>query len=320
MASAPFTALGLDVGGTKIAAGIVQFPGGQRSERRSTIPTEPKRGGAAVLEDVLQLAAKLAAESAAAGYPIQALGLGLCELVGLDGEILSAETVRWQDQPVRERLSTVAPATIEADVRAAAAAEALFGAGRGLANFLYLTIGTGISSCLMLGGQPYLGARGLTGTMASSPLTARCKECGAIRSETLEQISSGAALSEKMRAKTGRPEATARDLLDLAARGGPNSEWARTIVGAAGAAAGAETALLVNVLDPEAVIIGGGLGCADGLYWDSLVSSAQRHIWSPVNRALPILQAGTGINAGWIGAAAAAWRAATFSAPKPQTA
>jgi glucokinase len=63
--------------------------------------------------------------------------------------------------------------------------------------------------------------------------------------------------------------------------------------------------LIVNTLDPEAVIVGGGLGLAGGLYWDTFVASTRRHIWSDLNRELPILQAQCGVDAGIIGAAAA---------------
>jgi len=68
--------------------------------------------------------------------------------------------------------------------------------------------------------------------------------------------------------------------------------------------------LLVNTLDPEAVIVGGGLGLSEGPYWDGFIRSTRRHIWSADLRQLPILRAATGADAGWLGAAVAAWRRA----------
>jgi glucokinase len=68
------------------------------------------------------------------------------------------------------------------------------------------------------------------------------------------------------------------------------------------------TGWLTNVLDPEAIVVGGGLGLSDGLYWESFITSTRRHIWSGVHRELPIVHAATGMDAGLIGAAAAAWR------------
>src|SRR5207237_5967983 len=97
-----------------------------------------------------------------------AIGVGIAELVDHDGKIASNATIDWLNTPVSERLSAILPTRFEADVRAAARAEARFGAGAGAEIFLYVTVGTGISCCLIQNGQPYLGARGLTGTFASA--------------------------------------------------------------------------------------------------------------------------------------------------------
>ncbi|MCU1246986.1 MAG: hypothetical protein JWQ49_15 [Edaphobacter sp.] len=65
---------------------------------------------------------------------------------------------------------------------------------------------------------------------------------------------------------------------------------------------------LVNVLDPETVIVGGGLGLSGGMYWDSFVASIRRHIWSDISRTLPAIPATLGNDAGVIGAAAGVWK------------
>src|SRR5262245_32703598 len=114
-AGGAFTALGVDVGGTKIAAGIVSFPTGQVLARR-IIPTVSVHGGEAVLSDVARLAEGLVANAKSAGLKVEGIGIGLCELVDPNGRILSANCVQWQDQRVRQRLSHLAPVGIEADV------------------------------------------------------------------------------------------------------------------------------------------------------------------------------------------------------------
>ena len=83
------------------------------------------------------------------------------------------------------------------------------------------------------------------------------------------------------------------------------------IVATAGEALGASVGWLVNVLDPEAVIVGGGLGTTGGLYWDSFVAATSAHIWADTSRAIPILMAALGPDAGLIGAAVAAGAAAS---------
>jgi glucokinase len=298
-----FTALGIDVGGTKVAAGVVTFPEGNLWSKEVT-RTEPGRGGEAVLDDVHRLAKKLANDAESAGNKVKGIGLGLCELVDPLGRILSANCIHWQDQPVAEHLGELAPIVIEADVRAAALAEAMFGAGRSYRIFLYITVGTGISSCLMVDGKPFLGARGLTGTMASSPITWACEKCGCSANRTLEEIASGPGMVARLNERHPGSAKSGEDLFVAASQGNLD---AREVIQSAGESLGSAVGLLINVLDPEAIIIGGGLGLSEGLYWESLVASTRRHVWSEVHRELPILRAGTGQNSGVIGAAAAAW-------------
>ena len=295
--------IGIDVGGTKIAAGLVAFPEGRAIAKRIA-PTQPTRGGRAVLDDVLRLARELAAEAGKIGVPIEAVGLGVCELVDRAGRLASANCIQWLDQPVREDLSAIAPVTIEADVRAAALAEGLFGAAKSFHNFLYVTVGTGISCCLMLEGQPYLGARGATGTMGSSPISVPCEQCGHVSQRTLEEIAAGPALVARFNALHGSAT-RGQDVLTAAANG---NAVAAQIVRTAGGALESQLGLLVNVLDPEAVVIGGGLGLSEGPFWDEFIAATRRHIWSEMHRDLPMLRAATGADAGWIGAAAKAWK------------
>jgi predicted NBD/HSP70 family sugar kinase len=72
---------------------------------------------------------------------------------------------------------------------------------------------------------------------------------------------------------------------------------------------GTKIALLVNTLDPEAAIVGGGLGLSEGPFWEHFIAATRRSIWSDAHRDLPILRAATGSDAGWIGAALRAWQA-----------
>jgi glucokinase len=304
MKSGSFNVLGIDVGGTKIAAGMVSLPEGRINAQR-VIPTGAARGGEAVLEDVARLAEELTAEAQTTGVTLEGIGLGLCELVDPSGRILSANCVRWRDQPVIGRLSHLAPVIIEADVRAAALAEALLGAGRCHRIFLYVTVGTGISSCLVIDGEPFVGARGATGTMASSFMSMSCEKCGHVTQRTLEEIASGPALVARFNERRRGSLKSGENVMAAAAAGDP---VAGDVVRSAGEALESAVGLLVNVLDPEAVIVGGGLGLSEGPYWESFIASSRRHIWSDVHRDLPILRAATGQNAGLLGAAAAAWR------------
>jgi len=298
-----FTAIGVDVGGTKIAAAVVTFPEGT-VHGRLVIPTLPHRGGAAVLADVARLTVELAAESRAEGRPVAGIGVGVCEIVDHSGHVASANCLAWSGELVRERLSPIAPTVIEADVRAAARAEALFGAGRNARVFLYVSIGTGISSCLVIEGRPFAGGRGAAGTMASGPLPGFNEHGSQNVSPTLESIASGPGMVSRFNALHGAAE-SGEDVLAAAASGNQN---AANIVRSAGELLGGSIGWLINVLDPELVILGGGLGQCGGLYRQTLIDSVRRHIWWEGHRDLGIVPAAMAADSGVIGAAATAWK------------
>jgi len=297
----PVHILGLDIGGTKIAGGIVSFPGGEVSVRRE-IPTRPERPGGEVLADAVAFARELASEAARASAVIAGIGAGVAELVDHDGNVTSRQTIQWLGVPVRQHLSELAPAVVEADVRAAALAEAMLGAGRPFRLFVYVTVGTGISYCLVQDGKPYAGARGGALVFATGALTTTCTECGAELHPVIEEFASGPGLVRRYNEASGAGLSRGEEVAALARY---NDERAAEIVRSAGKALGVGVAWLVNTLDPEAVVVGGGLGLAGGLYWDSFVESARGHIWSDAARPLPILMAVHGIDAGIVGAACA---------------
>jgi glucokinase len=255
-------ALGLDVGGTKIAAARVDLERGAILAARR-IPTAPQRGADAVLADCRALAAEL-------GEGAVAIGLAVCELIDPEGRVRSAETVDWRDADLS------AFDRVESDVRAAALAEARFGAGRDEPDFLYVSIGSGISHCLMTEHGPRLGVRG-SAIGTGAPL--------------VERWSSGLALA----ARTGR--ASAEDALADPA--------AAEIVEDAARRLGLALAALVNALDPGAVIVGGGLGLHDG-YRERVEATLRAESDDPAARGLPVLPAGLRADAPVIGATLAA--------------
>lgn len=297
-------AIGLDVGGTKIAAGLVERTTGQVLLRR-VIPTRAERGGQAVLDDCLALADELLAKGQADGLTVQGVGVGVAELVDLQGNVTSGQTIGWRELPVQESFARLAPAVMESDARAPALAEAMYGAGRAYGLFCYVTVGTGISSCLVQEGRPFAGARGNALVLATMPLSTTCTVCGAELHPVLEEFAAGPALGARFSRAGGRAVERAEAVLAAAEAGDPH---AREVVASAGDALGVSVAFLVNVLDPEAVIVGGGLGMAGGLYWERFVESARRHIYADNSRELPILRAALGVDAGLVGAAAAVFQ------------
>lgn len=288
--------LGIDVGGTKIAAGIVNLETGEILERRVT-PTNAERGGRAVLDDTFAVAQQLSNQS------IESIGIGVPEIVNPAGEIQTDAVISWLGLPVVETLGIIAPTVIEADVRAAALAEARFGAGASRSSFVYVTIGTGISSTIVLDGRPVAGAHGGALVMASSPLDVTCAKCGERSTVILEEFAGGPAIARRFAEATGRDVPGAVEVVEAAKHG---DAIAAGILAGSGREVGVSLAFLINVIDPESIVIGGGLGNASGVFWESLIESTRQHIWNPAAHDLPIDRAHFGPESGIIGAALAA--------------
>jgi glucokinase len=240
-------------------------------------------------------------EASALGGEVLGIGVGVAELVDLEGNVTSSQTIRWSGLSVQDQFSEIAPAVVESDVRAAALAESLFGAGRGLRIVVYVTVGTGISYSLVNEGRPFPGARGNALILSSSPLTTRCDHCGQLLKPILEEFSSGPALVNRYNQRSSTKVMRAEEIVSAVER----DPVALDVIRTAGEALGVSTAFLVNTLDPEAVIVGGGLGLVGGPYWESFIQSTRAHIWADNSRGLPILKAALGADAGLIGAAAA---------------
>jgi glucokinase len=291
--------IGIDVGGTKIAAGAV-VPASGRVAFRWEMPTRPERGAAAVLADIETLAESIAGELRSDGRIPIAVGIGVPELVDATGQIRSAHLLDWSVIPLAERLGAIGPAFIAADVRAAALAEARYGAGREFDSFAYISIGSGISSTVVQDGVPLAGARGGALVLSSGSLGVPCPECSAWTEFVLEDYASGPALARRYTAATGRA-AEGAEVVIAGANAGDLA--AVQIVDSAADALGSSLGWLVNVLDPEAIVVGGGLGLAPGRFRERLIKATRDHIWNPGARGLPFVSAALGADAGLIGAA-----------------
>ena len=293
-------AIGLDVGGTKIAGGIVAQETGAVLERH-VIPTFAQRGGQAVLKDCVSLAETLLAEAQAQKLPIMGIGLGLPEQVDLDGNVTEAYNFDWRGLDLPQAFAHLAPVKVDSDVRTSALAEATFGAGQAYRLFAYITIGTGISYCLVQDGHPYAGATGNAILLASAPVTTTCPACGVTSQVVLEEFAAGPALVARYNQASDQTLETGEAIFEALAAG---DSIAEQVITSAAEALGVSVGFLVNILDPEALIIGGGLGLAGGLYWETLIKTTRAHIYASQTRNLPIIPAALDTDAGLIGAAA----------------
>ena len=303
----------IDVGGTTLKAAVVNDDGHVHSfERRETRAGE---GAEAVIDAVLTLAADLAAVAP------RTVGLGLALPGVVDdeaGTVLNATNLRWRDVPIgamaRERLGIAV--VVMHDVRAAALAEGLLGAARGARDYLLITLGTGVGAAMVIRGQPYTGSHGFGGEFGHVAVEPRGPLCGCGRPGCLEAFASAGHIALRYAAMTGNTAqgTTAREVARRAADGEAiaGAVWRDAVDALAIAVAN-----YVTLMDPELIVIGGGMAAAGDDLFGPLRHRVEAHVrfGSPP----PVVPARLGEAAGRYGAAIGAWRAAGLEEPRLRT-
>ncbi len=293
--------LGIDVGGTSIRAGLFLPRSGSIRHVRA-IHTEAARGGRQALARAAAVARDVVEDGRKSGLSVDKVGIGVPELVGSDGEIESRASLPWRSNRVRKAFAAYGAVTIASDVRAAALAEARLGAARGNPTFLYVGVGTGISSTLFIDGRPYLGAHGHAISFASGSTCSAEVHEGGTAFAPLESRASGPALVSRARALGYHAEDAAEVCREARARSGV----ARSVVDAAATELAAHVAILVNALDPTLVVLGGGVGAAPGRYWNSFRAALPGFTYGRYARRVRVRRARLGARSGLIGAALSA--------------
>ena len=266
-------AIGVDIGGTKIAAGVVDEDGAIVAQtRRDTDPTD----AASVDEGVIDACRELLAH-----HEVGAIGLAAPGFVSSDqATVLLCPNLPWRDHPLRQRvaagLSTDVPIVVENDANAAGWAEFRFGVGKDIDDMLLLTIGTGLGGALVVGGRLVRGAYGVAAEVGHMRVVPDGHLCGCGLHGCWEQYASGRALVRSARtAAANTPEAAARmvQLSDGRKIQGPaitaaaqqGDPLAITLLAELGRWIGEGSASVAALLDPALVVIGGGVGAAGDL-------------------------------------------------------
>lgn len=283
-------ALGIDVGGTKVALGLVRADGTVASFERV------EHGGVERGDLLAWVAARAAAFAVDAAEPVAAVGIVVPEIVDPSGELRSSTTVAWRREDVVAAFEAIAPVDVGNDVEAAAFAEARFGAGVGRRSVGFVTVGTGISSSLVVDGVPWAGAHGAAQLLGSARIDLDCPRCGERVQVCLEEVASGPAIV----ARFAGAAASAEEIFALAADG--DADAAAHLAGTA-EVLGSFLALFVNLVDPEILVVGGGLGTVGGRFLDAVVAAARSHIWAEHVRGIDIVPAALGPRAQVVGAA-----------------
>lgn len=304
-------AIGVDLGGTKTAAGVVCASGEVLFPE--TIPTLNRAGSDAILDATAALVSSLISRAQAEGLDVAGVGVGSAGVIDAGrGVVVSATDaiLGWAGTALTDGLAArlgLPPSSIKAvnDVHAHALGESWAGAAAGTASSLLVAFGTGVGGSFVLAGHPVLGHRfvgGHVGHFASpyaydggTPVPCVCGGSGHV-----EAIASGPAVRETYVRLGGRAPATdARAVFALA---GSGDALAATAIGAAAAAAGQAVGGLANVLDPAVVVVSGGLADAGAPWWEPMERALRAELL-PALAGLPVLPARLGNAAALVGAA-----------------
>ena len=279
----------LDFGGTKLAAGVVDGKNGQilRAARRPAVRDRGYGGGidaalelaGGILDEARLEVAALKGVGISFGGPMRSTGGHVVRSMHVDG---------WQDISLAERVSERLglPATVENDANAAAIAEWRHGAGRGSMDMLYVQVSTGVGAGIIAGGMLQRGASGGAGELGHVVVRSGGPKCRCGNYGCVESFSAGWALArdacealEKgdipLPVGTRTHSVDAEQLIALARAG---DTAAATIVTTAFQALGLGVANAVNLLDPELIVVGGGIAHAEDLLFPCLENAVETHV------------------------------------------
>lgn len=308
--TARFT-VGLDIGGTKVLGVALDQAGGVVAERRSDSP----EGFSAVLDSAAMMIEDL---GGAAGGVAGAVGVGIAGLVDSDGSLRYGPNIpEVVLAPVRAALvdRTALPVVVDNDANVAAWGEVLLGAAAGFGNVLMVTLGTGIGGGMVLDGRVYRGANGFAGEIGHFTVQSDGPMCACGERGHWEAIASGNALGRLARevVAAGRGgailaaaggDAAAVDGHDVAAAAASGDAEARAIIDRYADNVALGLSGLANILDPERIVIAGGLVAMGDLLFGPLLEAFNRHLEGVEYRpAIPLVPAALGERAGAIGAA-----------------
>ena len=305
-------AIGLDIGGTKISGGVIDGTGAILARGRRDTPAQDP---AAIAEEAASLIRELSR-----GHEIDAVGVACAGFIDRTGStVLFAPNLAWRDEPLKTRLESVLdlPVIIENDANAAAWGEFRFGAAAEANDMVLITVGTGIGGGIVVDGVLLRGAYGVAAEIGHMRVVRGGIRCGCGNRGCWEQYASGTALVREARELviSGTPIAarlselcaadpaalTGPDVTRAAAEGDPA---AVELMADLGEWIGEGVASVAAILDPELVVLGGGVSEAGSLLIDPALAAFRRQLtgrgYRPEARfALATL----GNDAGMIGAA-----------------
>jgi glucokinase len=308
--------LGLDIGGTKLAAGVVDGNGTVHSF--VVAPSRADEGPEPTLERLFELGRKAVGESGLEWGAIQAVGIGCGGPLDAERGILIAppHLPGWHNVHVSELAARAyqRPVTLENDATAAAAGEHRWGAGAGVSNMVYLTISTGVGGGVVIDGSLYRGSMGNGGELGHVTVDWHgrpCRGCG--RLGCLEAYVSGTSIAERAQ-EAGLSYATAEEVAAAARAGdaGAKALWDETVEALA-----CGVTSIVNLFEPELVVIGGGVSRSGEQLIGPVRELVRASTMKPAGEKADIVASAFGDKVGVVGAAAIVYDRAALGESRP---
>lgn len=308
--------LGVDLGGTNTKIAVVDEDG--KVLQRSTIPTRAMRKAEEVIEDIAQEAVRLK-ESVTAGVSVEALGIGIPGLIDWKegvGILLPNFPNKWKGVPIKRLLEerTSLPVAVINDVRAITLAEKRFGAGREVTSMVMVAIGTGIGGGVVINGELYIGKDGSAGEFGHITVEPQGVRCGCGNRGCLEAYASGPAMvASALRALVQQNDTLIRDMVEgdlnrvtprvIAEAAGKGDEIAKEIIMRAGLYIGQALSNICVVVNPEMIVIGGGVAQAGDLLFESIWRGLKERLFMAPVDTIKFSPALLGMDAGVVGTA-----------------
>ncbi len=314
--------LGVDLGGTNIVVGVLPMDGGDGGlAALRTVPTEAQRGAKFVVDRILSLIAEVREEivSKYGGAQDDFAGIGVGSPGPLDrdtGTVINTPNLGWRNFPLRDLISNGAglPATLDNDANCATYGEWWLGAGRNVDTLVGLTLGTGIGGGIVLNGEIFHGVSDAAGEIGHTTIDSTGRKCKCGNYGCLEAYASGPAIA--LRAVEGI-EAGAESLLPALVNGRLEDVTAATVYEAVvlgdpyanevmrdtAKFLGAGVANIINILNPEMVVVAGGVTRAGDHLFVPLRAEVRRRSFKSAEEACQIVSGKLPGLAGVIGAA-----------------
>jgi len=309
-------AIGVDFGGTKIAAGVVNLETGQLvgTSKKKTRQVHEQED---VVKRIISVVDEALSESGIDPKKLQGVGIGAAGMVNRQkGILLAAVNIGAHDLPLAEPISKNygVPCKLGNDVEVATLGELYFGAGRDCDNFVCIFVGTGIGSGIVRDGKIYRGFTGTAGEIGHMVLFPDGRQCGCGSFGCLEAYASRTAVAKTILVDLNRGlDTTLRDKVDMS-KGILRSKVlanavvsgdliAKTAIEECARFMGMGLASVINFYNPQRIILGGGLIEAVELYFHLAAQEARRRALKIPSRKIEIVKAELGDYSGIVGAA-----------------